>query len=204
MIVKIENGLRASITPGGPTSFCSGGNVELYANTCSGYSYQWKKDGADIPGANSSTYVASAAGNYQLRVTQNGVNAWSALVSVTVQQCMAQDETGSGEDMSNDNQLKDYTIAPTMTEPFQMKVYPNPTTGLFSIALNMATTDNEKIKMKMVNMLGQEVYVRETVASSNYLTETVELDGSLPPGVYTLQIMIGSQVESTSVVLSKQ
>lgn len=203
IMVRIENGLRASITPGGPTSFCQGGNVKLYANTCSGYTYQWKRDGADIPGATSSTYIANVAGSYQVRVTQNGANAWSALVNVTVQQCMAQDDD-TDEDLSNDNQLKDYTIASTTTEPFQMKVYPNPTTGLFSIALNMATTDTEKIKMKMINMLGQEVYSKETIASSNYLKETVELDGSLPAGVYTLQIMIGSQVESTSVVLSKQ
>lgn len=203
IVVRIENGLRAAITPGGPTSFCQGANVKLYANTCAGYTYQWKKDGADIPGANGSTYIASTAGSYQLRVTQNGVNAWSSLVSVSIQQCMAQDESGN-DDSGDLDQLKDYTLAPATTEPFQMKVYPNPTTGLFSIVLNMATTDLEKIKIKMVNMLGQEVYTHETVANSNYLKETVELDGSLPPGIYTLQIMIGNQVESTSVVLSKQ
>lgn len=203
ILVKIENGLRASITPGGPTSFCQGGNVKLYANTCSGYTYQWKKDGSDIPGANGSTYIASVSGSYQLRVSQNGANAWSALVSVIVQQCHTPDDAGN-EDTFADNELKSYTPETPSTGPFQMKVYPNPTTGLFSIVLNMATTDQEKIRMRMVNMLGQEVYTKETVANSNYLKETVELDGTLPPGLYTLQIIIGGQVESTSVVLSKQ
>ncbi|MFY9307418.1 MAG: PQQ-dependent sugar dehydrogenase [Bacteroidia bacterium] len=203
ILVKIENGLRASITPGGPTSFCQGGNVKLYANTCSGYTYQWKKDGSDIPGANGSTYIASVSGSYQLRVSQNGANAWSALVFVTVQQCHTPDDAGN-EDTFADNELKSYTPETPSTGPFQMKVYPNPTTGLFSIVLNMATTDQEKIRMRMVNMLGQEVYTKETVANSNYLKETVELDGTLPPGLYTLQIIIGGQVESTSVVLSKQ
>nr|MDQ3048937.1 PQQ-dependent sugar dehydrogenase [Bacteroidota bacterium] len=54
--VTIQNGLSASITPGGPTSFCPGQNVKLYANTCSGYTYQWKKNNANIAGANASVY----------------------------------------------------------------------------------------------------------------------------------------------------
>jgi hypothetical protein len=53
--VTINTSLTAKITPGGPTSFCSGGSVKLYANTCSGYTYQWKKNGSDIAGATAST-----------------------------------------------------------------------------------------------------------------------------------------------------
>jgi hypothetical protein len=201
VVVRIENGLRASITPAGPTTFCEGSNVKLYGNTCAGYNYQWKKDGSDIAGANASTYIATTSGSYQLKVTQNGSSAWSALETVTVQPCQGIDENS---EEGTDGQLKDYAISPASSEPFQMKVYPNPTTGLFSIVLNMATTEQEKVKMKIVNMLGQEVYNKEIVANSSYLKETVELDGSLPPGIYTLQISVGNIVESTSVVLSKQ
>lgn len=196
--VTIQSGLRAAITPGGATTFCQGSNVKLYANTCAGFVYQWRKDGVDIYGANSPIYFATTSGNYQVRVSQNGINAWSALVPVTVQQCF-----GLNDNEESDDQFKKSTDVPDVSGKFQIKVYPNPTTGRFSIAIYVATTKQQKVEMRIVNILGQEVYKKETVANSDYLKESVELDGSLPPGVYTLQVTIGSLVESTSVVLSK-
>ncbi|MES2591109.1 MAG: PQQ-dependent sugar dehydrogenase [Bacteroidota bacterium] len=196
--VKIESGLRSAITPGGSTTICEGANVILYANTCAGYSYRWIKNGTVISGATGSSYTATAAGNYQLQVTQNGANAWSAIVTVTTQSC-----SGQSNPNSETEPFKSYSAASDSTGIFQMKVYPNPTTGLFSIALNMVTMKQEKIKMRIVNVLGQEVYNKEVITSSDYLKENVELDGSVPPGVYTLSIMIGNEIESTSIVLSK-
>jgi oligosaccharide reducing-end xylanase len=42
---------NASITPAGPTTFCSGGSVTLNANTGSGLSYQWLLNGNNISAA---------------------------------------------------------------------------------------------------------------------------------------------------------
>ncbi len=85
----------------------------------------------------------------------------------------------------------------------QMKVYPNPTNGLFTIVLNMSTFREEKIKMRIVNVLGQEIYNKEIIAQDETIKEIVELDQSLPTGIYTLQIMMGNKTENTSVVLSR-
>lgn len=197
--VKIQSGLRASITPGGPTTFCTGGNVKLFANTCSGYTYQWKKDGANIQGATSATYVATTFGSYQLQVTQAGIKAWSALVTVTVNACRASD--GNSNDEFNAIQTISETTGPSPI--FQMQVFPNPNTGLFTILLNMPLTKEEKVKMRIVNILGQEVFNKEYVTKDNYIKEVVELDKSLPSGIYTLQVMIGNKMENTSVVLSR-
>jgi glucose/arabinose dehydrogenase len=193
--VKIESGLRASITAGGPTTFCSGGSVKLYANTCSGYTYQWRKNGVDIPGATGSQYTASTSANFQVRVTQSGQNAWSAQVPVTVNVCR--------EEQENEEDDEPLTIVSNDTS-FQMKVFPNPNNGLFTIQVNTPIAKEQKIVIRIVNVLGQEVYHKESVSGSDYLKEIVELDSSLKTGVYTLQVMIGEKVESTSIVLSKQ
>ncbi len=195
MAVKIESGLRATITPGGPTTFCSGGSVKFYANTCSGYSYIWKKDGIVIPGETGVTYTASTAGTYQLQVTLAGVKAWSSLVTVIVNVCRELETNQNVE--NNADQLTD------SIKTLQMKIYPNPNTGLFTIELNMPSIKEEKVKMRVVNILGQEVYNKEYIIKDNYIKEIVELDKSLPVGIYTLQVLIGNKVENTSVVLSK-
>ncbi|MGZ4033362.1 MAG: PQQ-dependent sugar dehydrogenase [Bacteroidia bacterium] len=199
--VSIQSGLSASITPGGPTTFCTGGNVKLYANTCAGYSYQWKKDGANIAGATADVYTATVTGSYQLMITQSGANAWSALVSVQVNACAGLSEKDSTQEESNKSMTGIESV--DSTGRFEIKVYPNPTSGLFTIVLNMSASKEEKIKARVVNLLGQEVYNREFVADNTTLNETVDLDSSLPTGIYTLQVIIGTKQESTSVVLSR-
>jgi hypothetical protein len=88
-------------------------------------------------------------------------------------------------------------------EHFRMKVYPNPTNGLFSIQLSMPTLRDSKINMRVVNILGQEVYNKEFVSQTEYLKETVELSESLKTGVYTLQISMDNKIESTNIILAK-
>ena len=64
--------VAATITPSGPTSFCNGGFVMLNANSGSGLSYQWKKNGVDISGATQIDYKATTAGTYKVEVTNSG------------------------------------------------------------------------------------------------------------------------------------
>lgn len=75
----------ANITATGNTSFCVGDSVKLEANSATGYSYQWKKYSNDIAGAVSQQYVAQAAGQYKVRITDaNGCsrNSNSILISL--------------------------------------------------------------------------------------------------------------------------
>ncbi len=59
----------ATITPNGPSTFCSGKNVILRANTGTGYTHQWKRGGANIAGATAFTYTATTTGTYTVIVT---------------------------------------------------------------------------------------------------------------------------------------
>ena len=84
--VTIDEGVvSATITPGGPTSFCKGTNVVLSANAGVGYTYQWTKNGNNIGGATSINYTATQTGNYAVKVTvTGGCFATSATTVVTV------------------------------------------------------------------------------------------------------------------------
>ena len=76
---------QATVTANGPTTFCAGDSVMLSASTGLGYIYQWQKDGADLPNANTAGYFASSGGSYTVIVTQNGCSATSIPTAVTVQ-----------------------------------------------------------------------------------------------------------------------
>lgn len=197
--VKVAGGLSASITPGGATTFCTGGNVKLFANTCSGYTYQWKKDGAYIPGAINATYTSLISGNYQVQITQAGVNAWSELITITVNGCREMDTALT----EVPDPLQAISNSLDLPDEFRMNIYPNPNTGLFTIELNMAISQEEKVKIRIVNVLGQEVYNKEYLIKDNYFKETLELDKALPSGIYTLQIVNDNIVENTNIMLAR-
>jgi hypothetical protein len=74
----------ANITAAGPTTFCTGGFAILNANTGSGFTYQWKKNGANISGAVNSSYMATAAGSYTVQITNSCGVSTSAATTVTV------------------------------------------------------------------------------------------------------------------------
>ncbi len=82
--VKICTPPGATITPTGPTSFCTGGSVGLDANTGTGYTYQWSLSGTPIAGATNASYIASTGGDYTVLVTSGACNSTSSITTVTI------------------------------------------------------------------------------------------------------------------------
>ncbi len=74
----------ATITAAGPTNFCMGGSVTINANTNASFTYQWKKDGANISGATNASYTATTAGNYSVVITNLGCSGTSSPINVVV------------------------------------------------------------------------------------------------------------------------
>ncbi|MBL7809994.1 MAG: HYR domain-containing protein, partial [Saprospiraceae bacterium] len=74
---------EAAITINGPSTVCEGETVDLESTSAT--TYQWKKDGVNIPGANAQTYTVTETGNYSVYVTNTmGCDGESAQVLITV------------------------------------------------------------------------------------------------------------------------
>jgi plastocyanin len=74
----------ASITPEGSVSICQGNGALLTANSGSGLSYVWKRDGSTINGASGSTYNATLAGTYAVTVSNGSCSSNSNSVTIIV------------------------------------------------------------------------------------------------------------------------
>ncbi|HUM46970.1 MAG TPA: T9SS type A sorting domain-containing protein [Chitinophagales bacterium] len=87
-----------SISAGGATTFCKGSSVTLSKNSAGTFSsFQWKLDGANIAGATTSSYNATASGSYTLVATNScGNSATSNAIAVTVNKKPKADVTPAG------------------------------------------------------------------------------------------------------------
>lgn len=195
--LTIQNEITARITNGGPLQICEGDHVTLYANTCSDYNYQWKKDDINIPGATESTYLATTSGNYQVKIIQGASIAWSALAQVIVNKCKNQDTTLK----SNTDSLLHPVKA--LHEALRVNVYPNPSTGLFSFDFCLEDAEDGSIEVRVINATGQFVYIKPIERKGKCVKETIELNNELPIGIYVLQIRIGNKVENTKLLLNR-
>ncbi|MBC8054853.1 MAG: T9SS type A sorting domain-containing protein [Sphingobacteriaceae bacterium] len=73
----------AIITAGGPLNFFTGGSVILNANTGTGFTYRWKKDGTEISNARTSSYTAMESGSYTVSITSGQCQSVSQPAVVT-------------------------------------------------------------------------------------------------------------------------
>ncbi len=74
----------ATVTAQGPLSFCQNSGVTLEAAIVGGYTYQWQKDGVNIPGATAAQYYANTSGSYAAVVTNGSCVATSPAIAVSV------------------------------------------------------------------------------------------------------------------------
>lgn len=82
--ITVLNLPAANVVAGGPLVFCTGGSVNLMANTGTGFLYQWKKSSQTIIGATASSYTALSTGTYKVIVTNSmGCSKSSNTVTVT-------------------------------------------------------------------------------------------------------------------------
>lgn len=73
----------ASVVPSA-TQMCSGDTVRLQANTGSGFTYNWLKNGSSIPGAFASALTVTDGGTYSVIVSNGGCARTSAPVNITL------------------------------------------------------------------------------------------------------------------------
>ncbi|MCB9165276.1 MAG: T9SS type A sorting domain-containing protein [Flavobacteriales bacterium] len=84
VVISLTSAPTATLTAAGSTTFCTGGSVLLNANTGTGYTYGWKRNGTTISGATSSSYTATLAGSYTVTVSIGSCATTSSALTVNV------------------------------------------------------------------------------------------------------------------------
>ncbi len=74
----------ATLTAVGATTFCAGGSVALNANTGTGLTYVWTKNGTTLAGITSPNYTAGDAGTYAVTVKDGTTQCTNTSTSTTV------------------------------------------------------------------------------------------------------------------------
>ncbi len=127
-------------------------------------SYQWYRNGVEIPGATSQSYTYSTGGNYQVMVSN--VNACTDHSDDYV---VGASGGGIGLD---ENALS------------VLEVYPNPSNGLVTIDLN--DFRKQRLTMRVFSITGQLVF-EQTQSTGSLGQVNVDLT-SLPKAAYMLQV----------------
>jgi len=91
------------------------------------------------------------------------------------------------------------TTTTTLDNLTEFKVYPNPTSGSTRIAVEMNTPEN--IQLDILDINGRVI---ESLERENLVSEVFELDlNSLPAGMYMARMVMGTQVITERIVLTK-
>ena len=166
-VIDVNKNPIASITAGGPTTFCEGDSVILSANTGFGLSYQWYKGSSLLANATSASYVAKLPGKYNCLVTKNitGCSSISQKIQVAV-------PCKTGE-----------------TAFAAVTVYPNPASTEITIETNsmsaktiyvrniigqtllVTTTESQSVKMD-ISSLSPGTYLVEIISGENLTTKS--------------------------------
>jgi len=180
--VTVNAAPTATVTPQGPTTFCSGGSVVLKANSGTGLTYQWLKGINPVAGATSVNYTATQQASYKVTVTNaNGCTKNSAAVAVTVN-C----RTGNSTD----------GLEASVT------LYPNPSTGNFSIHYLDQEDFSGDVLVRVMDMLGREIYSRVENVVDGELNSAIQLNGQFENGMYIVLINNGEREYSSKLLLN--
>ena len=181
--VIVNKNPTASITPGGPLTFCAGGSVTLTETPVAGCTYQWYKGASPIAGATTTSYVATTTGNYKCRVTKTATGCFknSNTIAVSV-------PCREGELTAQENTFS---------------IYPNPTSGIFTIKSDVKSQDFatlHSISLEIYNYNGQLIFTHEIISSNGIINETIDI-GIQPEGIYLINISSGETQITQKLVI---
>jgi len=187
IVVTVNKNPAASISAGGPTTFCQGGSVTLTEVLVGGSTYQWYKGASAIAGATTTSYIATLAGNYKCRVTKTATGCYKNSNAITVTVPCRENET------ITNNSITDNSIS----------IYPNPTTGTFTISANNHASANSPLGgqrgLFIYNSIGQLIYSKQ-IESGTEVNETIDL-GNVSSGIYIITVNDGLSSSEQKLII---
>jgi len=144
----VSNNVNTTMNAAPPVTISLSGNV---LTATAGASYQWYFNGSIIPTGTNQTFVATAAGQYTVRVTfANGCVGTSSPLSYGF----------VGIDILSETELN---------------VYPNPTNGLLNLAFKGGNTNND-LSILIFDQTGRQIRNVQTQLQENIQLDLIDLE----------------------------
>jgi hypothetical protein len=158
-----------TISTNGPLTFCRGGNVIISVSSTNAQGYAWYKNNSIINNATSSSYRATTAGTYLVRVQRGNCGVFSSPYVVSVP-CREAELTSTG-----------------------ISAYPNPFSG--QINFNLELSNPCEVSLRIYTLSGQliDTYINEGESNINYNSE------SLANGIYIAEIKTSEETKRIKI-----
>ena len=163
-----------TISTSGPLSFCQGGNVIISVSSSNAQGYVWYKNNSVINNATSSSYRATTAGTYLVRVQRGSCGVFSSPYVVTVP-CREGELTATS-----------------------ISAFPNP----FSehINFNLELSDPDEVSVRLYSLSGQLI---DEVLDNTYLNageSKIDYNSEkLSNGIYIAEIKTSSETKRIKI-----
>ncbi|MBK6291509.1 MAG: T9SS type A sorting domain-containing protein [Ignavibacteria bacterium] len=142
----------------------------LTANSAVAQSWQWFRNGTMIAGATAKTYTVALPGSYRVEIADNNTCA-------SVSEAFDVILTDVDEDVVAGRQA-------------ELRVFPNPSNGQFSIETTI--TQAGPVRIELVNAVGELVMTLNEAANGGAFRTSVDM-GILANGVYNVVVTTGSE-----------
>jgi PKD repeat protein len=109
------------------------------------------------------------------------------------------DNCGAGLSSENKNVVVKNTLGIADNNGFRIEIYPNPTSGNFSIELR---GNDDNVNIRIINELGSSVYTLNNVKISGKYNRNIDLS-DLSAGIYILKVETGSGTLVQKLVIRK-
>ena len=178
-LLNINPQPNANISAPNGTSLCT--TVKLKASYDATYTYQWYLGGSPIGGATAWSHIATSPGSYYCDIT-NAFGCSRNTASMSVTSCR--------EDMNTDN-------------ADILNIYPNPTSQVFNIDLNIASAATETAIIRIYNVTGEVVFETSAEVVNGKLFEQISIDNQISGGIYLVNIHAGNKEFNKNLVITK-
>ncbi|MCE3278070.1 MAG: hypothetical protein K0S44_261 [Bacteroidetes bacterium] len=153
------------------------------------------------PGVNKDTYGITIWGsNNTLLYSSNWTGTTTGELPINGGNIQVK-STSSGRSMEESEAVT--TINADSVDPEKpFIIYPNPNTGMFTVEICRKDI-SESAQIEVTNSVGQLVYTKIPQVQDGCIKEIMELDNSLPDGIYFIHLKIGQKDQMMKMMLMK-
>ncbi len=86
---------------------------------------------------------------------------------------------------------------------YNIIVYPNPNRGHFTMEFCIDHIVGKTVAIEIINSIGQVVYINPPQKANGCIKEFIEIESSLPVGVYIMKVTIDDKIQTSKLLLTR-